>query len=168
MKTHILLNHAEEIFKCEVCSKQFNTKGDLKMHITVTHSKASNKSYFLKQCQELVSKLAKQKIKIYDDLLILRHREEKENIKCLFKRRFCKIDHSRFRWNKKKSDDFRKQIRSFPTDYSVSECVDNKNEDDQERRDLKIAVKKRNVLIFICVKSVTRCLKTNMIWRMAR
>ena len=80
-----------------------------------------------------MSKLAKQKIKIYDDLLILKHREEKENIKCLFKRRFCKIDYSRFRWNKKKSDDFHKQIRSFPTDYSVSECVDNKNEDDQER-----------------------------------
>ena len=110
-----------KVFKCDICSKYFETNEDMKTHVKHKHQIKSDTRLFLKKYDELVSNIVKQKIKLYGNLYKLKQKEEKEKGNCFCKRRVCNIDHARFRWRASKSDNlFNKVTEIIPSDETVS------------------------------------------------
>lgn len=110
MTNHILSNHLVREFKCNMCELSFSSEDDVKSHVKKQHSNKKQSNKLHKEYDHLISKLNRQKLKIYDDLLKLKEREEKENKKCNCKGTFCGINHSRFRWMKSKSVFLQKKL----------------------------------------------------------
>ena len=126
MKTHMLSYHTEASYKCESCGSNSNTEGDVNMHVNKKHSQ-SQKSSVLKTHNDLVSMIAEQKIKIYNDLIVLKQKEEKEKGKCQCLGSLCKINHSRFRWKITKSNVLYEELRSLSNYVSVKENIVSKS-----------------------------------------
>ena len=128
MKAHFLSEHSLSKFKCDICGETFNTKGDLKVHVAEQHSNVTQKKSLIEKHEELVLRLKKQKLKIFEDLYNLKTKEVKQRRICSCKRSNCRINHSRFRWTACKSDDiFDKLTSSISTDNAGQRCESQDN-----------------------------------------
>ena len=104
MKTHILSNHLERKAVCDYCSNHSNEKSDMKEHKVSEHSKETQTDLLNKKYEELYSTIANQKDKIFKDLYRLKQKEVKQTKNCQCRGRFCKINHSRYRWTSSMAD----------------------------------------------------------------
>ena len=101
---HNVAKHLGSLCQCDVCDQCFNTKDDLETHIVKRNhnnekvNELQKKNELQKRLNELNSKVGNQKMKIYDDILLLKQREEKENRKCKCKGSFCRVNHHKHRW----------------------------------------------------------------------
>ena len=82
LSNHISSIHPAKEFKCDICDKSLKSEEDLNSHIKRQHPSKKEVSEVYKKFNELNSKLSKQKLKIYDDILIIKQREQMENSKC--------------------------------------------------------------------------------------
>ena len=150
MMEHILSNHSRVIFKCGQCDKHFPDRGLLKRHATANHvaenlscSKCEKnfemkqtlfehvirehssklKNNLQKRLNELTKKITDQRIKLHEDLFTLKHKDMKKKGNCNCKGKFCKINHSRFRWTMSKADDFFSKLILILPEYQNSEAT---------------------------------------------
>ena len=78
MKSHIVSNHSVGVFICDNCRETFSSEDDLKTHATEKHSYKTKKQILIVKKEELILKIKSQRIKIFEDLYILKEKEVKE------------------------------------------------------------------------------------------
>ena len=117
MKTHLLMNHLQSVIKCEVCGNKFKTESDLETHM-IEHTKQSKMNLLLQRETELISRISMQKIKMSEDIYLIKQREDREKGKCKCRGLFCTIKHHRFRWTSSNSDILLHKFKLFNSNES--------------------------------------------------
>ena len=130
LKMHNLANHSRRSFKCNICGEGFSVKGAMTRHNTEHHRKVK-KDKLLEKMNALDMQINIQKQDIFNAILQLKKKENKENGACYSKGRFCPINHSRFRWTVTKSDSFLDKLNYQKKMYLCHKC-DIKFEDNND------------------------------------
>ena len=127
MKHHLLTNHSQDNFKCDLCEKDLETLDNLKEHITFEHRINTRKENLWRRLDDLMTKTTKQKVKLHESIYKLKQRELQVRSTC-FCKGLCLINHQKFRWISPKSDNFFKQTnlnnhtKVFKNKFQCSKC----------------------------------------------
>ena len=78
IQMHIQSRHKMKQIDCNNCDQQINTKDEMNIHVIRKHNHSKQKENLKKKYDELISKVNNQKLKIFDDVLVLKQRENKE------------------------------------------------------------------------------------------
>ena len=105
-------------FKCAVCSKEFASSNHLEEHKEKHEENSDEKMLLLAKIKKMEKELLEQKIKISTSTLKLKEKERKNSQRCKCKG-FCRINHNKFNYIKKESDDL---ILKF-TKLCQDECL---------------------------------------------
>ena len=86
-------------FRCNYCEKEFDSKIHFNEHVNIDHVQEMKTK--LLEVEKNVSEQSKQ---VIQSLFKLKQKELKEKKKPSYCKGVCRIHHSRFNWNKSKSD----------------------------------------------------------------
>ena len=97
------------VFKCEKCKESFANEAELKEHNFTQHcpSLINQRNYSLERIGELEKNISEQKNDLTLSLFKLKNQEMKEHRSCksFCNKRFCRINHQKYRYIKSKSDE---------------------------------------------------------------
>ena len=109
LKPHVLINHDERHSTCGNCDKTSEVKQPIKEHVI--------RDNLQKRLHELSNRITNQKIKLYEDLFVLKKRDMVKKGNCNCKGSFCRINHAKFRWKVSKTDEFFSRLLSISPGY---------------------------------------------------
>ena len=117
LKDHILSNHVAKELSCNECVKNFKVKQPLLDHVIKEQSSKSKRFDLQKRLHDLTNRITDQRINLHKDLFKLKQKDLMEKGKCNCQGKFCKINHSRFRWTMSKADGFFSRLILISPEY---------------------------------------------------